>query len=315
MGKFAKRSKYNKVREDSENNINPENLKLLEKYKSDMGLRGLSEGTIYNYSRDITQWFVFIYEKQDNKHVKNLKEDDIEEFIYDCKKNGNNVSRIKGRMSALSAFYIYLRRKKVCIENPCEFILRPKKGRPVVVQTFLTQEQYVYMKKMLKSHGNLQLELYAMLSISTMARVNAISNITWSQIDFENRTIDDVLEKEGYIVTLYFNDEVRDLLQRLKDKREQENIVSDYVFLTMFNEKASVEVLTAWARKIGRMIGITTFHPHDFRHSGSQLMNMMGAPIELISELLGHKSTDTTRLHYLQPNKKNIKEQKDKFKL
>jgi hypothetical protein len=33
-----------------------------------------------------------------------------------------------------------------------------------------------------------------------MARVTAISSIKWEQINFEERTINDVVEKEGYVV-------------------------------------------------------------------------------------------------------------------
>jgi site-specific recombinase XerD len=39
--------------------------------------------------------------------------DDIEEFIFFCKKGGNNTERIKRRFSVISAFYKYLRKKKV----------------------------------------------------------------------------------------------------------------------------------------------------------------------------------------------------------
>jgi hypothetical protein len=78
-----------------------------------------------------------------------------------------------------------------------EFVEKSKKDIDVVIQTFLTESQVEIMKSKLKENGDLQLELYAIISLSTMARVNAISNITWKQICFESRTISDVLEKEG----------------------------------------------------------------------------------------------------------------------
>lgn len=314
MANNLKRSKYNRTDPDIEKNINPENLKLWRKYEQDMNMRELSQKSIYQYKRDIMQWLSYLVENQFNPVITEIDEDDIEEFIYWCKENGNNTERIKRRMSAISGFYIYLRRKKICKENPCEFILRPKKGLPVVVQTFLTQEQYDNMKKTLKDNGDLQLLTYAMFSIDTMARVNAISSIQWEQIDFENNTVDDVLEKEGYIVTLYFNNETRKLLLDLKKEREESGIESPYVFLTTVGTQASAQILTEWCKKIGKMIGIDTLHPHDFRHSGSQLMNIHGAPIELISGLLNHNSLDVTSKFYLRQDKKKIQEQKNMFK-
>lgn len=278
-------------------------------------MRELSPKSIYQYKRDIMQWFAYLAENQYNPVITDVKEDDIEEFIFWCKENGNNTERIKRRMSAISAFYLFLRRKKLCAENPCEFILRPKKGLPVVVQTFLTEEQYNNMKNVLKENGDLQLEVYGRLSIDTMARVNAISTIKWEQIDFENRTIDDVLEKEGYLVTLYFSKETKELLLNLKKQREEQGIDNPYLFITTQGTQASVQTLTEWCKKIGKMIGIETLHPHDFRHSGSQLMNLNGAPIELISELLNHKGLDVTKEHYLRADKKKIREQKELYQI
>lgn len=278
-------------------------------------MRELSPKSIYQYKRDIMQWFAYLAENQYNPVITDVKEDDIEEFIFWCKENGNNTERIKRRMSAISAFYVFLRRKKICTENPCEFILRPKRGLPVVVQTFLTEEQYNNMKNVLKENGDLQLEVYGRLSIDTMARVNAISTIKWEQIDFENRTIDDVLEKEGYLVTLYFSKETKELLLNLKKQREEQGIDNPYLFITTQGTQASVQTLTEWCKKIGKMIGIETLHPHDFRHSGSQLMNLNGAPIELISELLNHKGLDVTKEHYLRADKKKIREQKEMYQI
>lgn len=302
-----------------EEEINPDNLKLLQKYKIDMELRDLSSVSIYNYERDLIQWMSYMNKEQFNLNVKEATENDIEEFIYYCKQQGNNTERLKRRTSAISAFYKFLRKKKEIIENPCEFISRPKKGLPVVVQTFLTNEQYELMKEKLSKQDNLQLQVYAILSIDTMARVTAISNITWKQIDFHERAIDDVLEKEGKIVTLYFDEDTKELLLKLKQEREEKGIDDNgYLFISKFNNEyknVTSNTLNDWAKKIGNMIGVPTLHCHDFRHSGSQLLKLRGMKIEDISELLNHSGLDVTRKHYLRQDKAEMRKKKDKFKL
>ena len=302
----------------TEDMINPENMKLLKKYDRDMQMRELSGKSIYSYICDLKAWFRYIYEEQYNQCVKDLTEDDIEEMIFMCKEHGNNTERIKRRMASISAFYKFLRRKKEITENPCEFIARPKKGLPVVVQTFLTKEQYEDIKKKLVELGDLQLQTYVLLSISTMARVNAISNIMWEQIDFENRTIDDVLEKEGKIVTLFFSEEVKELLLKLKKTREDEGINVPYVFITKYQgeyKKVETGTLGDWTKKVGEMIGVPSLHPHDYRHSGAQLMNLAGCPIETISSLLNHSGLDVTKNHYLRQDKTKMQKEKDKYSM
>ena len=300
---------------------NEETLKLYNKYKMDMELRELSPTTIAAYESDLHQWFTYIYDNQGNQSITELTEDDLTEFFYYCKKNGNNSRRIKRRMSSISALYNYLMKKRLIKENPMMFIDRPKKDIDVTTQTFLSKEQVEHMEQVLQEYteshdSNPQLQLYALLSLSTMARVTAISNLRWEQIDFEERICNDVLEKEGKLVTLYFNKKVADLFKNLKAYREQNGIDDGgYVFITSVGTKADSGTLFEWTKKIGKMIGVTTLHPHDFRHSGSQLLKLAGCPIEEISELLNHQSIDTTRKFYLRTDQKRIRETKDKYEI
>ena len=297
--------------------INPETQKLMQKYKIDMSLRDLSPKSIYSYEKDLNQWFIYILDYQFNQCVTELSDDDITEFLYFCKQEGNNVERMKRRMAAISAFYKFLRKKKLIKENPTEFMDRPKKGMPVTVQTYLTPEQVDLMRTKLTEYGDLQLKTYAMFSLSTMARVNAIANLKWEQIDFEARECRDVLEKEGYIVELSFSNEVKDLLLALKKEREDKGI-NDYgwVFYSRYNNETkpiSNGTLLEWCKKIGNMIGVPTLHCHDFRHSGATLLKNMGMSLEDISELLHHSGTDVTSKFYIKKDTSKIKALKDKF--
>ena len=297
--------------------INPETQKLMQKYKIDMSLRDLSPKSIYSYEKDLNQWFIYILDHQFNQSVTELSDDDITEFLYFCKQEGNNVERMKRRMAAISAFYKFLRKKKLIKENPTEFMDRPKKGMPVTVQTYLTPEQVDLMRTKLTEYGDLQLKTYAMFSLSTMARVNAIANLKWEQIDFEARECRDVLEKEGYIVELSFSNEVKDLLLALKKEREDKGI-NDYgwVFYSRYNNETkpiSNGTLLEWCKKIGNMIGVPTLHCHDFRHSGATLLKNMGMSLEDISELLHHNGTDVTSKFYIKKDTSKIKALKDKF--
>lgn len=45
-------------------------------------------------------------------------------------------------------------------------------------------------------NGDLQLLVYAFMSLTTMARVNAIAHLRWDQINFDERICENVLEKE-----------------------------------------------------------------------------------------------------------------------
>lgn len=302
---------------DKVSRINPENLKLLQKYNIDMSLRDLSPKTIYAYHNDLEHWLIYILDNQFNQKVTELTDDDITEFLYYCKQQGNNVERMKRRMASISAFYKFLRKKRLILENPMEFMDRPKKGLPINVQTFLTKEQVELMEQKLIDNGNLQLITYALFSLSTMARVNAIANIRWDQIDFDERIVKDVLEKEGKIVDLFFSEKVKRLLLGLKIDRSNRHINDfGWVFFSGRNtaeQPISVGTLNEWCKTIGKMIGIETLHPHDFRHSGATLLKNAGMPLEDVSALLNHAGTDVTKKFYIKEDRSRISKLKDQF--
>ena len=193
--------------ENKAKQINPETLKLFQKYQIDMSIRDLSPTTISSYNSDLMQWFIYMYDKQFNLSVVEATDEDIEEYYFWRKQQGNNVNRQKRVMSSISAFYKFLRKKKLIVESPVEFIERPKQGQAVTVQTYLTKEQVQLMREKLEEYGDIQLQAYAFLSLTTMARVNAVANLKWEQIDWDERIFSNVLEKEGKLVELSFSQE------------------------------------------------------------------------------------------------------------
>ena len=299
--------------------VNAETLKLWEKYKIDMTLRELSAKTIAAYENDFEHFVLYIYDKFGNKPVTEVDEDEITGFLFHCRTEGNNSRRIKRRMSTISAFYKYLRKKRVVMENPMEFIDRPKKDTDIITQTYLTQAQVDAMREKLRGHGDLDLELYAMFSLSTMARVNAISSVRWEQVDFENRVVNDVLEKENKVVTLYFSEEVRDLLLKVKAKREADGIDDGgWVFYSRQSggsKPVSNGTMNAWCKKIGQMIGVPTLHPHDWRHSMATILKNKGMSLEDVSSLLNHAGTDVTKKFYIKEDRTKIQAEKDRFEI
>ena len=298
-------------------NINPETLKLFQKYQVDMSIRDLSPNTIYGYITDLQQWFIYMHDNQFNLSVLDCTDDDLNEYFYFRKQEGNNVNRQRRVMSSISAFYKFLRKKKLIKESPTEFLERPKQGQPIVKQTFLTIEQVNELREKLTEYGDIQLQAYIFFGLSTMARVNAMAHLKWEQVDLDERTCTDVLEKEGKIVDLFFSPEVAELLRKMKQERE-EKAINDYgwVWYTPYiteEECINNGTVNDWCKKAGNMIGVPTLHDHDLRHSGSNILKELGMDVQDIAELLHHESTETTVKHYLSKNKKKIKENKDNF--
>lgn len=313
---MAERSKriclYN---EEAAKNINQETLKLFQKYQIDMSIRDLSGNTVKQYNSDLMQWFIYMHDNQFNLSVLEATEDDITEYYYWRKQQGNNVNRQKRIMSSISAFYKFLRKKRLIKESPVEFIDRPKQGLPIAIQTYLTKEQVQLMREKLEEYGDIQLQAYAFLSLTTMARVHAIASLKWEQVDFNERICSDVLEKEGKIVELSFSEETKDYLLKLIEYRKENNI-DDHgrIFISPYvtdDKPIQDGTLNSWCKKIGELIEVPSLHPHDFRHSYATLMKNSGIDLESISEMLNHASVDVTKKFYIKSDSSKIRKLKD----
>lgn len=310
--------------------VNPETKKLFKRYERDMVLRELSPCSIYNYLTDLKAQACWVLDNQDNTSVLEWSEDDITDFLFYCKQIGNNSRRMKRRMSSISAFFTYLRKKRLIKENPMEFIDRPKKDSDVLVQTYLTKEQIDEMRIKLDEYVAKQrnprdvdvamtMRLYVFFSLSTLARVNAVRNVRWDMLDLDERVVSNVLEKEGKVVELYFNDHVKGLFAELKSFRE-ENQIPDGGFVFPGYARGHKVPITAgalndWCKKVGNMIGVPTLHPHDFRHSGATLLKNAGMTLEDVSSLLHHESTETSRKFYLKEDTARVQAAKDQFEI
>lgn len=317
---MAERSKrINLYDPEKAKQINPETLKLFQKYQIDMSIRDLSPNSVYGYNTDLMQWFIFMHDNQFNLSVLEATDEDIEEYYYWRKQKGNNVNRQKRVMASISAFYKFLRKKKLIKESPVEFIERPKAGQAVITQTYLTKDEVQLMREKLEEYGDIQLQAYAFVSLTTMGRVNAIAHLRWEQIDWEERIFSNVLEKESKIVELSFSEEAREYLEKLVEYRKEKNI-DDYgwVFLSPYvtpDKPINNGTLNDWCKKIGSMIGEPTLHCHDFRHSYATLLKNEGVSLEDVSTMLNHSGTDVTKQFYIKTDTSKVRKLKDSIKI
>ena len=296
-----------------EGTINSENQRLLDKYEQYINIKNLSPKTINNYLLDLQQWMKFMNSKQGDLLAKEATEDDIEEYIYFRMKEGNNEDRIKRVCASISAFYKFLRKKKMIPENPMEFFDRPKKHEGVRNKHFLTIEQVETMRKAVAEQGDLRIDTYIALSLSTAGRISAIQSLKWDQIDFEKRVIEEVLEKGRKTVEFNFSVEVKELLLKLKEHYKEQGIELPYVFVTKYHGEhrcAGQTTLRRWARLAGESIGIDDFAPHSFRRSCATILKNNNMALEDISEKLNHAGSDVTKL-YVKADKSKLRDLQD----
>ena len=296
----------------------------------------LSDDTKKAYQADFNQFLVFVNERynegdiDEEDIVKLINSDNgvndivdvIEHFMSFCANELNNKERrMQRRMSSLSSFFLFLMQRRQISTNPMDYLqrIRVKVGeKPQVKKIFLTEAQIKKIRRELKKEEDLQLECFFELALSTMARVKALTSIKVDQINYKTSRIEEVLEKEGYIVNLFPSERSFKAIDKWLDYRRKAGIDSEYLFISRYNKEwnnvAKNTIQSVWMKKIGAYVN-EPLSAHDLRRSGSDLLYKRGMKLEEVSSLLNHSGTDVTRNHYLQEDFDKLQDNKRKFEI
>jgi integrase len=139
----------------------------------------------------------------------------------------------------------------------------------------------------------------------TMARVNEINNLTWNDIDFEERYVVLFTRKKrgGHRAArkVPMTQRLYDILRRRFAERLEDK---PWVFWhTYINRKTDEKVEGPYKdrRKIMhtlcRKAGVKYFRYHPLRHAGASTLDRNRVPVGTIQKILGHEDRKTTELY------------------
>lgn len=136
--------------------------------------------------------------------------------------------------------------------------------------------------------------------LDTGARYSEIANITFKQLDLQNRTIHLVRTKTNNESTLFMSNRVYKVLKRRFEDRTQDK----WVF-TNKSGKQPRNHSTISIRKAIANAGIEDFKVHDLRHTCASRLVQNGLTIQEVAMILGHKNLSTT-LRYAHHEQKQV---------
>jgi integrase len=166
----------------------------------------------------------------------------------------------------------------------CNASANPVKGIPAFREynrrdRFLTDEE---RKKLLEScHGYLR--DVVVLAIHTGMRKGELLSLKWDDIDLANRQIRVTHTKNGEMRFVPMSDGALQCLQSIRKQAE-----TPYLFPGPAGGHL-LDVKTAWQSAIGRS-GVQNFRFHDLRHTAASYLAMSEVPLQVIQQILGHKT-------------------------
>lgn len=154
---------------------------------------------------------------------------------------------------------------------------------------FLSETELTTLLRTCKESESPDLYPAVMLAITTGARQAEILGLYWNKVDLERQVIilQDTKNKDSR--TLPIVDQVLPLLIARKETTKGE-----MVFPSKVSSNNPIRLRRSFTTAL-RRAGIEDFHWHDLRHSCASFLAKDGATLLEIGEVLGHRSTDTTK--------------------
>lgn len=298
-----------------ENKVNSLNKALLSDYILEIKSRGLSQGSIYQYTSDIKAFYCWLHDNVDNPYILELKRRTFRQFFLMLSERGTSSARVNRFQSSLRNLLEY------AVEDEDEYdydvnVMKNIKGiknSPVREIVFLTDEQITIIINKLLGDSRYQEALYLSLSYDSAARRNEVLQV--EKHDFlEGSATNVVVGKRGKPFSLLYFSRTKDIFEKYIEQRGRDNIDSLWYVGALENRKPrSYESLYSWVvgfrdilkRETGEDVDI---NPHCFRHSsltnyenGTHInlaeLGVEKMSINVLKSLANHDSIDTTILY------------------
>lgn len=277
-----------------------------------LNVRRYSSNTVSSYSFDIYDFTKFI--RGLGKIFKDIKVDDVKSWILDLTERQIGKRSIKRKMSSLKSFYAWMYLQKKVDSDPFEYVHSPKATHALPdffsekkIDALLTANEKRTDK--LKDRDQALL----MLMFASGLRASEVVNLTFNQVDFDNRIMK-VSGKGNKDRLVPFTNSAKEAMLNYINGLRKDLLKEDtkYIFLNSKGNKMTVRGLEYILDEIEAKTGLYgKIHPHMLRHSFATKMLNRGADLRTIQELLGHSSIETTSI-YTHVAYENMKETYEK---
>lgn len=305
--------KVDKRKERRREPINSIDEKLIEKY-SDYCLyeKSLSAKTVKTTAAVLRQYSREYLTPKNTCYVK-LTENDINDILIDIIKKHNAKLR-NAALQRFRTFYKFLIKRDIIKVNPCENIEKAKEA--IRLREELTPTNQNKLLSVLPKY-DIRDQVMIHIFLNTGCRLSELINMKMDDIDMDDRFIRVIgkRNKERYIP---INDFLFDKLTQFIKYREENKIdYSDYVMYRLgrlYNEDENRPIDQCTVNRVFEKLKKDTkitqpLSPHVLRHTFATNLVNKDLDIQIISNILGHDSLDTTMIYA----KSNKYRNRDKF--
>ncbi len=256
--------------------------------------RGRSAETLRSYRADLEDFLAFVRdnELEDPQEITHLH---IRLYLGTLAKRGLKKSSICRKLSALRAFFKWLKREGILRANPAKVITTPKYSRSL--PRFLTEEEAFRLVEAPQGEAPLEIRDRAILELlySSGLRVGELVGLRLGDVDLREGLVR-VKGKGGKERLVPMGRTAREALREYLRVREALRPQGEALFLNRWGKPLSARWIQRRIKDYALKGGILKpVSPHLLRHTFATHLLDRGADLRAIQELLGHSRLSTTQ--------------------
>jgi integrase/recombinase XerD len=255
---------------------------LIQGYSAYLQALKKSPRTVQGYTEDVTRWARWW-----KRGVEFFGQDEWDDWTAHLDREGISGASIRRYQAALKRFYKYLRRRKVCQNEPakdCETVAKAK-----ALPSFLLEAEVdLVLSKVEPLRYRAMLELcYSCGLRNEECRLLKLSQVGETHLQLRGKG-----NKERAI---HLQPKTKEILDRWLAERQSD---TDLVFPSLHERVIRQATLQHVLVRAMKVAGIAKpFTVHGFRHSIATHLAMRKVPVEEIQIFMGHNSIETTMIY------------------
>jgi len=259
-------------------------------YEAERRLQGYSPYTLKAYklqSRLLTEYL-------EDPHIEEIKTENLKRYL--SAQTHLKPSSLDHRIRFIKSLFRWAQDEGMLNGNPASKIRRPKMGQRL--PKALAEEDVEMLRE--ACQGSFEHALIELIYTSG-CRIGEIYLLNRGDIDFNNRSM--VVHGKGSKEReVYFHYRAAIWLRKYLESRNDREVALFVTRRCFGNESEPRRMSIAQLRYIIKGIAArsdvkSNVFPHAFRHSYATHLLNNGAPMEVISSLLGHAKLETTRIY------------------
>lgn len=269
--------------------------------------RRMAAGTVQNYIgdlRDFADWLA----RQQVTTLDEVTAREVREWQMEHMDRGEAAGTVKRRLSSLSSWFRFLRRRGFLEADIMAKVSAPKQPKrlPVFFKESETERLYsegLFATDFMGQRDKLMLRML----YETGMRRSELAGLKVSSVDFSSMTIK-VLGKRNKERLIPIENELAHNIKDYLALKKQEMGESEWLFVGRKGRQITpADVYQTVRKHMTALSNADRISPHVFRHSFATHILNEGGSIEAIRELLGHADLATTEV-YTHVTREHLKE-------